>query len=149
MNEFGLGSSSGFKFQCYILKTPTLITQFYCGVGRQWSSALGSGLLTTAGTSGGCIYRNETVFPIGKYYQLRQPHAVCQLDIQRFVKILQSQTLSPIANRAFLWLKLSTCDMGSTSNVKAVVAAFNQEMALVGAFSVITNLRMDFFEALS
>ena len=33
-------------------------------------------------------------------------------------------------------------------NVKAVVAAFNQEKALVGAFSVITNLRMDFFEAL-
>ena len=28
-------------------------------------------------------------------------------------------------------------------NVKAVVAAFNQEKALVGAFSVITNLRMD------
>ena len=33
-------------------------------------------------------------------------------------------------------------------NVKAVVATFNQEMALVGAFSVITNLRMDLFEAL-
>ena len=33
-------------------------------------------------------------------------------------------------------------------NVKAVVAAFNQEKALVGAFSVITNLRMDLFEAL-
>ena len=32
--------------------------------------------------------------------------------------------------------------------VKAVVAAFNQEKALVGAFSVITNLRMDLFEAL-
>ena len=29
-----------------------------------------------------------------------------------------------------------------------VVAAFNQEKALVGAFSVITNLRMDLFEAL-
>ena len=28
--------------------------------------------------------------------------------------------------------------------MKAVVAAFNQEKALVGAFSVITNLRMDF-----
>ena len=28
-------------------------------------------------------------------------------------------------------------------DVKAVVAAFNQEKALVGAFSVITNLRMD------
>ena len=29
-----------------------------------------------------------------------------------------------------------------------VVATFNQEKALVGAFSVITNLRMDLFEAL-
>jgi len=28
--------------------------------------------------------------------------------------------------------------------VKAVVAAFNQEKALVGAFSVITNLRIEF-----
>ena len=32
--------------------------------------------------------------------------------------------------------------------MKAVVAAFNQEKALVGSFSVITNLRMDIFEAL-
>ena len=32
--------------------------------------------------------------------------------------------------------------------MKAVVAAFNQEKAGVGAFSVITNLRMDLFEAL-
>ena len=32
--------------------------------------------------------------------------------------------------------------------MKAVVAAFNQEKALVGAFSVITNLRLDLFEAL-
>ena len=32
--------------------------------------------------------------------------------------------------------------------MKAVVAAFNQEKALVGAFSVTTNLRMDHFEAL-
>ena len=31
--------------------------------------------------------------------------------------------------------------------MKAVVAAFNQEKALVGAFSVMTNLRMDLFEA--
>ena len=31
--------------------------------------------------------------------------------------------------------------------MKAVVAAFNQEKALAGAFSVITNLRMDLFEA--
>ena len=32
--------------------------------------------------------------------------------------------------------------------MKAVVAAFNQEKALVGAFSVITDLRMQLFEAL-
>ena len=31
--------------------------------------------------------------------------------------------------------------------MKAVVAAFNQEKALLGAFSVITNLRMELFEA--
>ena len=37
----------------------------------------------------------------------------------------------------------------SVLNVKAVVAAFNQEKALVGAFSVIMNLRMDLFEALA
>ena len=33
--------------------------------------------------------------------------------------------------------------------MKAVVAAFNQEKALVGAFSVIKNLRMEIFEALA
>ena len=33
--------------------------------------------------------------------------------------------------------------------MKALVGAFNQEKALVGAFSVITNLRMELFEALS
>ena len=32
--------------------------------------------------------------------------------------------------------------------MKAVVAAFNQEKALVGAFSAITNLRKKIFEAL-
>ena len=32
--------------------------------------------------------------------------------------------------------------------MKAVVAAFNQEKALVGAFSVTTNLRIELFEAL-
>ena len=32
--------------------------------------------------------------------------------------------------------------------MKAVVATFNQEKALVGAFAVITNLRMELFEAL-
>ena len=33
--------------------------------------------------------------------------------------------------------------------MKAVVAAFTQEKALVGAFSVITNLLMDLFEVLT
>ena len=37
----------------------------------------------------------------------------------------------------------------SVLNVKVAVAAFNQEKALVGAFSVITNLRMELFQALS
>ena len=32
--------------------------------------------------------------------------------------------------------------------MKALVGAFNQEKALVGAFSVITNIRMELFEAL-
>ena len=32
--------------------------------------------------------------------------------------------------------------------MKAVVATFDQEKALVGAFSVITNLRIELFEAL-
>ena len=32
--------------------------------------------------------------------------------------------------------------------MKAVVAAFNQEKALVGAFSVLTSLRMELFQAL-
>ena len=32
--------------------------------------------------------------------------------------------------------------------MKAVVAAFNQEKALVGTFSVLTNLRMELFQAL-
>ena len=44
--------------------------------------------------------------------------------------------------------RLAQC-LNSVLNVKAVVAAFNQEKALVGAFSVISNLRMDLFEALS
>ena len=39
------------------------------------------------------------------------------------------------------WGRLAQC-LNSFLNVKAVVAAFNQEKALVGAFSVITNLRM-------
>ena len=36
----------------------------------------------------------------------------------------------------------------SLFNVKVLVGAFNQGKALVGAFSVITNLQMDLFEAL-
>ena len=36
----------------------------------------------------------------------------------------------------------------SVLNVKAVVAAFNQEKALVEAFSVITNHRIELFQAL-
>ena len=43
----------------------------------------------------------------------------------------------------------SIVSSNSVLNVKAVVAAFNQEKALVGAFYMITNLRMDFFEALA
>ena len=43
--------------------------------------------------------------------------------------------------------RLAQC-LNSVLNVKAVVAAFNQEKALLGAFSVITNLRMELFEAL-
>ena len=43
---------------------------------------------------------------------------------------------------------LGLCDgfakvLNSVLNVKAVVAAFNQEKVPVGAFSVITNLRVD------
>ena len=38
---------------------------------------------------------------------------------------------------------LALC-LNSVLNVKAVVAAFNQEKTLVGAFSVITNLRIAF-----
>ena len=38
--------------------------------------------------------------------------------------------------------------LNSVLNVKVLVRTFNQEKALLGAFSVITNLRMDLFEAL-
>ena len=49
-----------------------------------------------------------------------------------------------------LWgqLPFSIVSFNSVLNVKVSVAAFNQEKALVGAFSVITNLRMELFEAL-
>ena len=48
-----------------------------------------------------------------------------------------------------LWVNtcLAYC-LNSVLNVKAVVAAFNQEKALVGAFSMITNLQMELFQAL-
>ena len=36
----------------------------------------------------------------------------------------------------------SRIELDSVLNVKAIVATFNQEKALVGAFSVITNLRI-------
>ena len=38
--------------------------------------------------------------------------------------------------------------LNSVLNVKVVVASFNQEKALVGPFSVITNFRMELFQAL-
>ena len=47
-----------------------------------------------------------------------------------------------ITEKAPTWLKAATTN--SVLNVKAVVAAFNQEKA----FSMITNLRMELFEAL-
>ena len=36
----------------------------------------------------------------------------------------------------------------SVFNLLVLVGAFNQEKALVGAFSVLTNLRMELFQAL-
>ena len=40
-------------------------------------------------------------------------------------------------------IRLAKC-LNSVLNVKVVVAAFNQEKALVGAFYVITNLQIAF-----
>ena len=51
-------------------------------------------------------------------------------------------------NQFYVYLPWGQRLFSSVLNVKAVVAAFNQEKALVGAFSVITNLRMQLFEAL-
>ena len=52
-----------------------------------------------------------------------------------------SQTQSHVER---LWgQRLFSMCLNSVLNVKAVVAAFNQEKALVGAFSVITNLWME------
>ena len=47
-----------------------------------------------------------------------------------------------------LCLSLLISGLNSVLNWKAVVAAFNQEKALVGVFSVISNLQMELFEAL-
>ena len=44
--------------------------------------------------------------------------------------------------------RLAQC-LYSVFNVKAVVDAFNLERALVGAFSVITNLQMELFDSLA
>ena len=41
-----------------------------------------------------------------------------------------------------------TWEANSVLNVKALVGTFNQEKALEGAFFVITNLRMELFQAL-
>ena len=52
--------------------------------------------------------------------------------------------------KAFSWLKVPT-SASSVLNVKALeagVGAFNPVKALVGAFSVIMNLRMDLIQAL-
>ena len=51
------------------------------------------------------------------------------------------------------WWAMYAClakflNLDSVLNVNMVVAAFNQEKALVEAFSVITNLWMELFEAL-
>ena len=60
-----------------------------------------------------------------------------------FVSVSQFHVYLPMG----LIVLLAWC-LNSVLNVKAVVATFNQEKALVGAFSVITNLRMELFEAL-
>ena len=60
-------------------------------------------------------------------------------SIRRFVITEKAPT------RAFSWLKADTIYIYT---FKTVVATFNQEKALAGAFSVITNLRMELFESL-
>ena len=53
---------------------------------------------------------------------------------QRFVTTERAYT------RAFSWLKVASLGTdNSVFNLKAVVATFNQEMAMVGAFSVIKH----------
>ena len=65
---------------------------------------------------------------------------------------LRSLRQHPNFKSTYLHTVLGSClalCLNSVLNVKAVVAAFNQEKALAGAFSVITNLRMQLFEALT
>ena len=69
-------------------------------------------------------------------------YSASKTSIRRFV-ITPNFTLRDCGVNACL----AQC-LNSVLNVKAVVAAFNQEKALVGAFSVITNLRIDLFDAL-
>ena len=54
-----------------------------------------------------------------------------------FVSVSQFHVYLPWVNTCLAWC------LNSVVNVKALVGAFNQEKALVGAFSVITNLRME------
>ena len=61
-------------------------------------------------------------------------------SIRRFVITEKAPT------RAFSWLKAATTAFTFKTLLRHY--ANNQEKALVGAFSVITNLRMDLFEAL-
>ena len=51
--------------------------------------------------------------------------------------------IDPTVSQCEIDTMLTKC-LNSVLNVKAVVAAFNQEKALVGAFSVITKLRICF-----
>ena len=52
-------------------------------------------------------------------------------------------TTEKAPTRAFSWLKVASLGTdNSVYNLKAVVATFNQEMAMVGAFSVIKNLHV-------
>ena len=61
-----------------------------------------------------------------------------------FVSATQFHVERPWGQRPF---SIALC-LNSVLNVKVVVATFNQEKALVGAFYEITNLRIGLFEAL-
>ena len=63
-------------------------------------------------------------------------------------KIASTSASKRSIRRFVITEKAPTC-LNSVLNVKVVVAAFNQEKALVGAFSMITNLWMEVFEALA